>query len=125
MYRTIMAILVLFLVGCGAHAPKSATAPSTVHLQYFAGETMVTFMGSSYMPENEVALENSAHEAVFALLRAKMTEMNGSLMEVYCKKGKVVKKDSDNTIYIVVPYGATVIVPAGTPTQRLAQLSRL
>lgn len=124
MYRMIMVLLATLMVGCGAHAPK-LTPSDPIHIQHFQGETMVTFMGGPWLPNGDVAITNAAHDAVFNLLKAKVAESGGSIVETYCWRGKILRKDSDNTVYVLVKYETSVIVPVGTTKERLAQLSRL
>lgn len=121
MNRILLALSCLFLmVGCGAHAPRPVSPP--VHIQHFAGEQIVTFWGmnGAWLPNGDVELCNSAHEAVFGLIKLKAADLGTRLLSGYAWGGKIVRRDADGTTYVLVKYEADVEVPADQPADKIA-----
>lgn len=119
MGRLFLVLTCLFvLIGCGAHAPAPVLATAPVHIQHFEGTQLVTFWGDNgaWLPSDDVALQNAAHNAVFGLIKLKAEDMGTQLLSSRAWGGKVIRKDSDGTTYVLVKYEAEVIIPPGTET---------
>lgn len=88
---------------------------------------MITFTGGNgaWLPSGDVALENTAHEAVRGLLKLKADQIRekipgSQLLSGRAWGGRVVRKDSDGTVYVLVKYEAEIGLPAGVPIGTLA-----